>query len=164
MAKKTPEWAKAKTSGIVWAGMPFNYRINGVEGEFWCGSEKLGGILEATIFDYRIVTETRWKFPRQAWLDLAFIDALDRPAILPLKKESLLNVLSWLDEFQRRGVLVQSQRISLELKQKFNADEEPYYVCDVTATRFVTHQDFLRIQEFSQAGKFEWLLTGEIDE
>lgn len=164
MTTKVPDWAKLEPAeGIVWTGMPFTYRADGGDGEFWCGTERIGGVLELAVFDYRMVTETRWGFPRQSWLDLAFIDALERPAILSLKKDGLLNLLAWLDDLYRRGIVLCSQRISLELKEKLNVDQEPYYVCEVTATRFVNHDDFVKIREFADSELFEWILTGEVE-
>lgn len=165
MADRIPEWAKTETvDKISWTGVPFTYRADGADGEFWCGSDRLGGTLEAVVFDYRVLNEVRWGFPCQTWMDVAFIDTFERPSILSLKKDGLLNILGWLDDLNRRGIFTESQRVSLELKERTNTEGEKYYVCDVGASRTVAHRDFVKIREFSRSDTFNWILIGEVGE
>jgi hypothetical protein len=165
MVDRIPEWAKAEvTDKIVWTGVPFTYRADGADGQFWCGSESLGGTLEAVIFGWRVLPDTRWGFPHQTWMDVAFIDDLERPSILSLKKDGLLNLLTHFDGLERRGVFMESQRVSLELKERQNTGGEAYFVCDVGAMRTVTESDFRKIREFAKAVIFNWTLIGEVGE
>lgn len=158
-----PDWAKAEQpSGIVWTGVPFQYRADGSQGQFLMGGELVGPRLECAVFDHRFVSEARWVFTRQAWMDLAFIDRQNRPSILPLKKDGLMNLCAWMDTRIRQGVQLGSQWLTLQLSEKFNAEEEAYWVVDVVDSRFVNYDEYLQIVEFRKSRQFEWLLTGEI--
>ena len=161
-AQAVPDWAIAeRPEGIVWTGVPFQYRADGSQGQFLMGGELVGPRLECAVFDHRFVTEARWVFGRQAWMDLAFIDRQNRPSILPLKKDGLMNLCAWIDTRIRQGVQLGSQWLTLQLSEKFNAEEEAYWVVDVLDSRFVNYDEYLQNEEFRKSLQFVWILTGE---
>jgi hypothetical protein len=157
-----PEYAKAPTGYPAWAGVPRQYRFDGRAGIFRVGSEDCGNYLVAQIFDWRWQQECRWGRESQYWLDLAFVDLDGCVAILPLKKDSAINLLDSLINLRRIGVRPEALLLALGAVERAGEDG-PWYVTEVTGREFAGQVMTVAAIKFAEGGQMRWILTGEIE-
>lgn len=98
-----------------------------------------GATLQVQIYQHRFVTERRWRFEEQSWLDIAFFDADGVASAMPLKKESATNLVelfqTW-ETWKEEGVdpyAVDSKAcmVQLTLKPRMTMDELAYFAVEV---------------------------------
>lgn len=165
--QRIPDFAKTnyQQNWPIYPGAPRQLRFDGKVGKFRIGSkEVIGSILAVTIFNFRWMKEDRFGRPTQQWLDLALVDREGRVGILPLKKDSAVNVFEFLSDCFEDGLHSYSLRCYLEPKAVAAEDGQTYFVLTVPSYEFIEQERFAQLEEFVRKGRFDWILTGEVDE
>lgn len=168
-----PDWAKVRTgNGPRWGGVPRQYRFDGEAGTFAIGHEIQDQPLQVQILDWRWIESARWGRPMQAWLDLLFVDAAGWVGILPLKKESAINLY----EFLTVGLTLSDGAINpAAVRVPLYVQQWGYSLADDASAEgrlyhtirpgddwtFVDKAAFDGAIEFIEAEIMTWTLTGE---
>ena len=159
-----PEWARRddQLSWPIWDGFPRQYRCNQEEGSFYRGSELVDTKLTLLIFDHRWDEEVaRWGYPRQSWLDVAFVDDEGVVGICSFKKESAINLHVWLTRLESK-TYPWACRVKLQIDEREAREGGVYGVAIVAETAWINAVEFQLIEDFRQSAQFRWLLTGEV--
>ncbi len=150
---------------VVWNGAPRFYRTDGSVGEFYVGSASAGDTLTCQIFEWRWDSGERWSRKGQSWLDLAIVDAEGVASILPLNKDSAVNVFDFLISLKQTGATAidcAALRVDLAFVEQETQEHSTYFVVDVLGWEFAPEADWLRVAAFRDSRLFNWVLVGEV--
>lgn len=150
---------------VIWTGAPRFYRTDGQVGEFYVGSASAGDELTCQVLEWRWDNSERWGRKGQSWLDLAIVDAEGVASILPLNKDSAVNVFDFLISLKQTGATAidpPALRVTFGFTEQKTYEEATYYVVDVIGWEFASEGDWLKAAAFRDSRLFNWVLVGEV--
>jgi len=161
-----PKWAleAPDARGIIYNGIPRQYRFDGEQGRFLVGEKDCGTTLVVQLVDCRTTEAERWGRPLQVWLDLVFVDLANVVGVLALKKESAINLteffLAELAQTSHARINPQAVQVTL-LAEAREGEDGPYYVVVVEDWAFVPEPQFRAVQRWAKTTNFSWIFLGE---
>ncbi len=164
-----PEYAKSGVKPGIVGNACLQYTHNGLDGQFYLGTETCGHDLLIRAFAWRWAYGERWSRKKQNWFDLAFIDKAKIVSVLSLKKQSAVNVYAKLLELESNGILLASMQITLISESvdvtaidEAGSYEDSYNAVKVKAVEFVSQADCEELQLWKEGNRFDWNIVGEV--
>lgn len=163
-----PEFAKAEPEAGI-QDLCLQYSHNGLTGEFTLGTESLGQSLIIQPFQFRWDYGIRWGRKAQNWLDLAFVNQDSQTAVLSLKKQSAINVYSWLSQLRAKGIHLEalsiellSKSVDVALLDDAGSYGDSYNAVDIGSFGFVPELKYTELVNFQEDQEFKYMLVGEV--
>lgn len=167
-----PDYAKTdEKPGIVGTAC-LQYTHNGLDGNFYLGTQSLGKQLLIRPFEWRWANGERWGRKNQNWLDLAFLNESNCLSVISAKKQSATNLYSAIVDLKTKGIVLEatwmllvSELVEVSVINDNQRFDDAYSAVKVGEFGFVSEEQLQALYDWYELidGEFDWNIVGEVD-